>query len=91
MAQFNFVNMSIFFKSPAPRIGPGVNVAATGKTIAQLTWKEIPIADQRGFITNYSISYKTRNIEICKANLIADVCISALLSNLFLRIIVQVQ
>lgn len=67
LPHFKFVNMSIF-KIPAPLKGPTVNVTATGKTTAQLKWNEIPIEDQQGFLTNYTIVYKKGDNELCKEN-----------------------
>lgn len=50
-----------YLEQGPPLKGPDVNVTATGKTSAQLNWNEIPIDDQQGFLTNYTIFYKTGN------------------------------
>ncbi|KAF5901922.1 ankyrin repeat domain-containing protein 55, partial [Clarias magur] len=69
---YRFINFSLpgtpgsvqaYLQEQAPLRGPVVNVTATGRNIAQLKWDEIPIDDQRGFITNYTIIYKTGNKE----------------------------
>ncbi|XP_046717209.1 interleukin-6 receptor subunit beta-like [Silurus meridionalis] len=57
------VTVQAYLQQGPPLRGPIVNVTATGKTTAQLTWNEIPIDDQQGLLTNYTISYKTKNTE----------------------------
>uniref|UniRef100_A0A3B1JQZ1 Interleukin 6 cytokine family signal transduce n=1 Tax=Astyanax mexicanus TaxID=7994 RepID=A0A3B1JQZ1_ASTMX len=48
---------------PAPLKGPAVDVTNTQKNSASLQWEEIPISSQRGFLTNYTIFYKTGDNE----------------------------
>ncbi|XP_058268553.1 interleukin-6 receptor subunit beta [Hemibagrus wyckioides] len=57
------VMVQAYLQQGPPLKGPIVNVTATGKTSAQLNWKEIPIDDQRGFLINYTIFYKTGKSE----------------------------
>lgn len=87
----NWFNTSIFFQTPAPLKGPIVNVTATGKNSAQLTWKEIPIDDQQGFLINYTIFYKTGKSEKCKANQFWLLIHVSLLYILLLCVFAQVQ
>lgn len=51
----------------APTKGPDVRLKSKpGRNEAELVWKEVPLQSQRGFITNYTISYssRTRKYEI---------------------------
>lgn len=55
----------------APERGPTVTVTKSKKNSAELTWEEIPLDSQRGFIINYTIFYKagnTGNIWQCMCN-----------------------
>lgn len=83
--------MSIFFKSPAPLKGPTVNVNVTTKNSAQLTWNEIPIDDQQGFLTNYTIFYKTGNRVEREANNFRSLIYVSLLSSLLWHVVAQVH
>ncbi len=52
----------------APLEGPTVTVTKSKKNSAELTWEEIPLDSQRGFITNYTIFYATGNTKQCMFN-----------------------
>uniref|UniRef100_A0AAY5EIN2 Interleukin 6 cytokine family signal transduce n=1 Tax=Electrophorus electricus TaxID=8005 RepID=A0AAY5EIN2_ELEEL len=54
--------------SQAPLRGPSVEATETQKTVFHLKWEEIPVTSQRGFLTNYTIFYKTGDNEQCKRN-----------------------
>lgn len=55
----NPFTVQAYLQQAPPLRGPAVTVIATGKTSAQLSWNEIPIDDQQGFLINYTIFYKT--------------------------------
>ncbi|XP_026996793.2 interleukin-6 receptor subunit beta-like [Tachysurus fulvidraco] len=57
------VSVQAYLQQGPPLKGPTVTVNATGKSTAQLTWNEIPIDDQQGFLINYTIFYKTGDRE----------------------------
>lgn len=44
-----------------PVNGPSVHLKRVGKKEVELMWKEIPVNEQRGFITHYTIFYKSGN------------------------------
>uniref|UniRef100_A0AAY5EKV8 Interleukin 6 cytokine family signal transduce n=1 Tax=Electrophorus electricus TaxID=8005 RepID=A0AAY5EKV8_ELEEL len=52
----------------SPLRGPSVEATETQKTVFHLKWEEIPVTSQRGFLTNYTIFYKTGDNEQCKRN-----------------------
>lgn len=52
-----------YLQEGAPLKGPSVDVTNTQKNSATLQWEEIPISSQRGFLTNYTIFYKTGDNE----------------------------
>uniref|UniRef100_A0AAY5EDI7 Interleukin 6 cytokine family signal transduce n=1 Tax=Electrophorus electricus TaxID=8005 RepID=A0AAY5EDI7_ELEEL len=58
--------------SQAPLRGPSVEATETQKTVFHLKWEEIPVTSQRGFLTNYTIFYKTGDNEQCKRNWIKN-------------------
>uniref|UniRef100_A0AAY5EZ87 Interleukin 6 cytokine family signal transduce n=1 Tax=Electrophorus electricus TaxID=8005 RepID=A0AAY5EZ87_ELEEL len=47
----------------SPLRGPSVEATETQKTVFHLKWEEIPVTSQRGFLTNYTIFYKTGDNE----------------------------
>uniref|UniRef100_A0AAY5EWL6 Interleukin 6 cytokine family signal transduce n=1 Tax=Electrophorus electricus TaxID=8005 RepID=A0AAY5EWL6_ELEEL len=55
-------------KKKSPLRGPSVEATETQKTVFHLKWEEIPVTSQRGFLTNYTIFYKTGDNEQCKRN-----------------------
>ncbi|XP_051972953.1 interleukin-6 receptor subunit beta-like [Xyrauchen texanus] len=57
------VTTAAYIKQGSPLEGPTAKVTKSKKTSAELTWEEIPLDSQRGFITGYTIFYKTGNIE----------------------------
>ncbi|XP_022536979.2 interleukin-6 receptor subunit beta [Astyanax mexicanus] len=52
-----------YLQEGPPLKGPAVDVTNTQKNSASLQWEEIPISSQRGFLTNYTIFYKTGDNE----------------------------
>ncbi|XP_066506404.1 interleukin-6 receptor subunit beta isoform X2 [Hoplias malabaricus] len=56
-------SVSAYLQQGTPLKGPSVDVTETQKNSAQLKWEEIPITSQRGFLTNYTIFYKTGDVE----------------------------
>ncbi|TRY85574.1 hypothetical protein DNTS_032552, partial [Danionella cerebrum] len=48
-----------YIQEGAPEKGPTVMDTKSKKNSVELTWDEIPLELQRGFITNYTIFYKT--------------------------------
>ncbi|XP_062869925.1 interleukin-6 receptor subunit beta [Trichomycterus rosablanca] len=57
------VTVAAYLQQGPPEMGPVVKVTATGKNSAQLKWEELPVDIQRGFLTNYTIFYKTGDNE----------------------------
>ncbi|XP_051541170.1 interleukin-6 receptor subunit beta-like isoform X2 [Myxocyprinus asiaticus] len=57
------VTTAAYIQQGSPLEGPTSKVTKSKKTSAELTWEEIPLDSQRGFITGYTIFYKTGNIE----------------------------
>lgn len=57
-------NVTVCFRA-APLEGPAAKVSKSKKTSAEVTWNEIPLNSQQGFITGYTIFYKTGNVEKC--------------------------
>ncbi len=62
----------------APLEGPTVTVTKSKKNSAELTWEEIPLEKQQGFITNYTIFYAIGNTKQRKrmfnTSWMCDVC-----------------
>ncbi|XP_036451541.1 interleukin-6 receptor subunit beta isoform X2 [Colossoma macropomum] len=52
-----------YLQQGPPLKGPSVDVSNTQKNNAFLKWNMIPIESQRGFLTNYTIFYKTGDAE----------------------------
>ncbi|XP_051866524.1 interleukin-6 receptor subunit beta [Pristis pectinata] len=48
-----------YLQQDRPVKGPSVHLKHVGKKEVELTWNEIPVNEQRGFITNYTIFYKS--------------------------------
>uniref|UniRef100_A0A1A7XCK5 Interleukin 6 signal transducer n=1 Tax=Iconisemion striatum TaxID=60296 RepID=A0A1A7XCK5_9TELE len=48
-----------FLEQGAPLQGPSINQSSTGYDHAELVWDAIPMHQRRGFITNYTIFYKS--------------------------------
>ncbi|XP_069780514.1 interleukin-6 receptor subunit beta isoform X2 [Narcine bancroftii] len=48
-----------YLEQDRPTKGPLVYLKHVGKKEVELMWNEIPISEQRGFITNYTIFYKS--------------------------------
>uniref|UniRef100_A0A1A8LW11 Interleukin 6 signal transducer n=1 Tax=Nothobranchius pienaari TaxID=704102 RepID=A0A1A8LW11_9TELE len=48
-----------FLEQGAPLEGPSINKSYTGYDHAELVWDAIPLHQRRGFITNYTIFYKS--------------------------------
>ncbi|XP_073730027.1 interleukin-6 receptor subunit beta [Misgurnus anguillicaudatus] len=57
------VTIAAYTEQGPPEKGPSAKVDKSKKTSAEVTWNEIPLDERRGFITNYTIYYKTGNIE----------------------------
>lgn len=57
------VTIAAYTKQGPPLEGPSAKVDKSKKTSAEVTWNEIPLDKRQGFITNYTIYYKTGNIE----------------------------
>ncbi|KAJ7988195.1 hypothetical protein DPEC_G00321090 [Dallia pectoralis] len=54
---------AVYLEQKAPKVGPVVKTSQDWKNEVELEWTEIPLDDQQGFITNYTISYTTGNQE----------------------------
>ncbi|XP_067889406.1 interleukin-6 receptor subunit beta isoform X2 [Heterodontus francisci] len=50
-----------YLQQDRPVNGPLVHLKHVGKKEVELMWNEIPVNEQRGFITNYTIFYKSGN------------------------------
>ncbi|XP_078253131.1 interleukin-6 receptor subunit beta-like [Rhinoraja longicauda] len=50
-----------YLQQDRPVNGPSVQLKHVGKKEVELMWKEIPVNEQRGFITHYTIFYKSGN------------------------------
>ncbi|XP_078075094.1 interleukin-6 receptor subunit beta isoform X2 [Mustelus asterias] len=50
-----------YLQQDRPENGPVVHLKHVGKKEVELMWSEIPVKEQRGFITNYTIFYKSGN------------------------------
>uniref|UniRef100_UPI00398E7AA5 interleukin-6 receptor subunit beta n=1 Tax=Pristiophorus japonicus TaxID=55135 RepID=UPI00398E7AA5 len=50
-----------YLQQDRPVNGPLVHLKHVGKNEVNLMWNEIPVNEQRGFITNYTIFYKSGN------------------------------
>lgn len=50
-----------YLQQDRPVNGPSVHLKRVGKKEVELMWKEIPVNEQRGFITHYTIFYKSGN------------------------------
>ncbi|KAG9263518.1 interleukin-6 receptor subunit beta [Astyanax mexicanus] len=59
----SFGAVGAYLQEGPPLKGPAVDVTNTQKNSASLQWEEIPISSQRGFLTNYTIFYKTGDNE----------------------------
>ncbi|XP_030623390.1 interleukin-6 receptor subunit beta [Chanos chanos] len=57
------VTVIAFLQQKAPSIGPNAWVNKTKKSEAEVVWDEIPLENQKGIITNYTIFYKTGSVE----------------------------
>ncbi|XP_076875820.1 interleukin-6 receptor subunit beta [Brachyhypopomus gauderio] len=57
------VTVGAYLKQGPPLRGPTVEASATQKNSVHLKWEEIPVASQRGFLTNYTIFYKSGDNE----------------------------
>ncbi|XP_035391502.1 LOW QUALITY PROTEIN: interleukin-6 receptor subunit beta-like [Electrophorus electricus] len=57
------VTVEAYLKQGPPLRGPSVEATETQKTVFHLKWEEIPVTSQRGFLTNYTIFYKTGDNE----------------------------
>ncbi|KAI7793007.1 interleukin-6 receptor subunit beta [Triplophysa rosa] len=57
------VTTAAYTQQGPPLEGPAAKVQKSKKTSAKVTWNEIPLNSQHGFITNYTIFYKTGNVE----------------------------
>lgn len=55
------VTRPAYIQQGTPLEGPTVTVTKSKKNSAELTWEEIPLDSQRGFITNYTIFYAMGN------------------------------
>ncbi|XP_067842232.1 interleukin-6 receptor subunit beta isoform X2 [Heptranchias perlo] len=51
-----------YLQQDRPVNGPLVHLKHVGKKEVELMWNEIPVNEQRGFITNYTIFYKNGNV-----------------------------
>ncbi|XP_016377604.1 interleukin-6 receptor subunit beta-like [Sinocyclocheilus rhinocerous] len=61
------VTRPAYIQQGTPEEGPTVTVTKSKKNSAELTWKEIPLDRQRGFITNYTIFYEIGNTKQWKS------------------------
>ncbi|XP_078405722.1 interleukin-6 receptor subunit beta isoform X2 [Cetorhinus maximus] len=50
-----------YLQQDRPENGPIVHLKHVGKNEVELMWNEIPVKEQRGFVTNYTIFYKSGN------------------------------
>ncbi|KAK1800531.1 hypothetical protein P4O66_005750 [Electrophorus voltai] len=57
------VTVEAYLKQGPPLRGPSVEATETQKNSVHLKWEEIPVTSQRGFLTNYTIFYKTGDNE----------------------------
>lgn len=58
---YNSLVLLMLYFYLAPERGPTVKVDKFKKNSAELTWEEIPLDIQHGFITNYTIFYAIGN------------------------------
>ncbi|XP_058645744.1 interleukin-6 receptor subunit beta isoform X1 [Onychostoma macrolepis] len=61
------VTRPAYIQQGIPSEGPTVTVTKSKKNSAELTWKEIPLDSQQGFITNYTIFYAIGNTKQWKS------------------------
>ncbi|XP_016318003.1 interleukin-6 receptor subunit beta-like [Sinocyclocheilus anshuiensis] len=61
------VTRPAYIQQGPPEKGPTVTVTKSKKNSAALTWEEIPLDRQRGFITDYTIFYEIRNTKQWKS------------------------
>ncbi|XP_026128966.1 interleukin-6 receptor subunit beta [Carassius auratus] len=61
------VTRPAYIQQGTPIEGPTVKVKKSKKNSAELTWDEIPLDSQRGFITNYTIFYAIGNTKQWKS------------------------
>nr|XP_033787010.1 interleukin-6 receptor subunit beta isoform X2 [Geotrypetes seraphini]XP_033787019.1 interleukin-6 receptor subunit beta isoform X2 [Geotrypetes seraphini] len=54
-------SIEAYLKQGNPTIGPSIITKKVGKNEVLLTWNQIPVDDQNGFIRNYTIFYKPNN------------------------------
>ncbi|XP_029432841.1 interleukin-6 receptor subunit beta isoform X2 [Rhinatrema bivittatum] len=54
-------SIETYLEQGLPTIGPFVRTKKVGKNEAVLTWEQIPVDKQNGFIRNYTIFYKPSN------------------------------
>lgn len=57
------VTTAAYTQQGPPLEGPTAKVTKSKKTSAEVTWNEIPLNSQQGFMTNYTIFYKTGSVE----------------------------
>ncbi|XP_076875824.1 interleukin-6 receptor subunit beta-like isoform X2 [Brachyhypopomus gauderio] len=57
------VSVEAYLQQAPPLRGPSVEASATQKNSVHLKWEEIPVASQRGFLTHYTIFYKSGDNE----------------------------
>ncbi|XP_007890430.2 interleukin-6 receptor subunit beta-like [Callorhinchus milii] len=55
------VSIKAYLQQDCPAQGPIVHLKKVGKTDAEFQWDVIPVKEQRGFITNYTIFYKNHS------------------------------
>ncbi|KAL0965008.1 hypothetical protein UPYG_G00275580 [Umbra pygmaea] len=53
------LTQAAYLEQGAPLVGPTVRLKQNGKNDVVLEWSKIPLDQQRGFITNYTIFYTT--------------------------------
>lgn len=56
-------HVEAYLKEGPPLVGPAVEEPETRKDRVHLKWTEISIEQRQGFLTNYTIFYKTGNVE----------------------------
>ncbi|KAI1905347.1 hypothetical protein AGOR_G00015170 [Albula goreensis] len=57
------LTVAAYLQQGPPSIGPSLKVTQNGKTEVWLEWEELPLDSQNGFITNYTLFYKSGNVE----------------------------
>ncbi|XP_036384239.1 interleukin-6 receptor subunit beta-like isoform X1 [Megalops cyprinoides] len=57
------VTVQAYLQQGPPSVGPSVREKSTGKTHMEFQWDELTLDQMNGFITNYTVFYKTGDTE----------------------------